>query len=43
MQDRLPLDFAELLDAVLVFAGPLLAGTACDAESDPQTRSWTKS
>jgi predicted nucleotidyltransferase component of viral defense system len=43
MQDRLPLDFSELLDAVLVFAGPLLAGTVRDLGWDPQTRSWTKS
>jgi hypothetical protein len=40
MQDRLPLEFAELLNSVLVFADPLIAGDTHGNQWDPETRAW---
>jgi hypothetical protein len=40
MQDRLPLEFAELLAAVMAFADPLVGGNAGAKQWTPATRAW---
>lgn len=41
MQDRLPLDFAVLLDAVFAFTDPAIGAEASGAAWDPQARTWS--
>lgn len=41
MQDRLPLDFGELLGAVMAFADPLMTGELANGAWNPQLRSWS--
>lgn len=40
LDDRLPADFAEVLDAAIVFADPLLRGAIATGSWDPTRRGW---
>ena len=40
LDDRLPARFADVLDQVIIFAGPVLAGTTADATWNAAQRQW---
>jgi hypothetical protein len=40
LDDRLPASFADILDAVISFADPVLTGTVASRHWDPATRIW---
>ena len=41
LTDRLPASFQEVLDAVTVFADPVLTTTLTVTDWDPATRAWS--